>query len=193
MSAIGYGTAEARADVAWAVRPPRAHLRRVFLTCGVVLGAEIPLMLALDGSWQHALLPGYLILMVAFGAVFVLAAVTVAGFTAGVAAAGLVALDVVEVPVVLAGAAILAVACGLSPGWARVDTWQAARSMALTAGEEAAVSRAPLPAAGPHRPVGPGRRFSWRGDRVVAAFLVLAFPPAFAEFSLWFVGWVAQR
>jgi hypothetical protein len=193
MSAIGYGTAEARADVAWAIRPPRVQLRRVFLTCGAVLVAEVPLLLALDGSWQHALLPGYLILMVTFGAVFVLAAVTVAGFTAGAAGAGLVALGVVGLPLVLAGAAVLAVACGLAPGWARVETWQAARSMALTAGEEAAVSRAPLPVAGRHRPDGPGRRLSWRGDRVVAAFLVLAFPPAIAEFSIWFVGWVAQR
>ncbi|MGY1623185.1 hypothetical protein ACI789_13375 [Geodermatophilus sp. SYSU D00965] len=180
-----------RAD--WAVTPPRVSLRRVFTVCAVVLAAEVPLMQLLGRSWLETMLPGYVILMVAFGAVFVLAAVTVAGFTAGAAAAGLVVLGVVGLPLVLAGAAALAVLCGFSTGWTRVEAWQAARSVALTAGQEAAVARTPLPITGRHRPKGPGRRIAFRGDRAMAAFLVLAFPPAIASFSLWFVEWVASR
>lgn len=178
----------------WAVRPPRVRLGRVFLTCGVVLAAEIPLMHLTGRSWQETLLPGYAILVLAFGAVFCLAAVTAAGFTTGAAAAGLVVLHVVGLPVVLAGAAVLAVLCGLSPGWSRVETWQAARTAALTAGEEAAVARRPLGTlSGRHRASGPRVKAHWRTDRVLAAFLVLAYPPCIAGFSVWFVGWFAAR
>jgi hypothetical protein len=182
-----------RPDTSWALRPPRVPLRRVFLTCGLVLAAEIPLMLVMGGTWVDAMLPGYAILMVTFGAVFCFAAVTVAGFTAGAAAAGLLLLGAVDLLPVLGGAAVLALICGVAPGWARVEAWQAARSVALTAGEEAAVARAPLPVTGRHRINGPRQRISWRLDRVVAAYLVLAFPPAIAAFSLWFIGWVAGR
>jgi len=121
------------------------------------------------------------------------AACTVAGFPAGAASAGLVVLGVVGLLPVLGGAAALAVLCGFSTGWTRVEAWQAARSVALTAGQEAAGARTPPPITGRHRPGGPGRRIAFRGDRAVAAFLVLAFPPAIASFSLWFVEWVATR
>lgn len=186
-------TARPDADAARAlaaVRPPRVRLARVFLTCALVLCAEIPLMLVLGRSWQEALLPGYAILMAAFGAVFVMGAVTVAGFIAGAAAAGLVLLNLADLRPVLGGAALLAVACGVSPGWARVEAWQAARTRSLTAGEEAAVARRPLHVAGRHRVHGPRPRATWRTDRVIAAFLVLSFPPAIAAFSVWFIGWI---
>ncbi|MGK5113864.1 MULTISPECIES: hypothetical protein [unclassified Geodermatophilus] len=185
--------APARPDTSWAVRPPRVDLRRVFLTCGLVLAAEIPLMLVMGNTWDEAMLPGYAILMVTFGAVFCFAAVTVAGFTAGAAAAGLLVLGVVDLLPVLGGAAVLALVCGVAPGWARVEAWQAARSVALTAGEEAAVARTALPLTGRHRMKGPRQRLVWRLDRAFAAFLVLGFPPAIAAFSLWFIGWVAAR
>jgi hypothetical protein len=89
---------------------------------------------------------------------------------------------------------VLAILCGLSPGWSRVEAWQAARTQALTAGEEAAIARRPLAGLrGRHRVEGPRVKARWRSDRVVAAFLVLAYPPCIAAFSVWFVGWVASR
>ncbi|MGY1636159.1 hypothetical protein ACI78V_05845 [Geodermatophilus sp. SYSU D00742] len=185
--------ATGRPEETWAVRPPRVDLRRVFGVCGLVLAAEIPLMLLMGNSWVEALLPGYAILMVTFGAVFCLAAVTVAGFTVGAAAAGLLPLGVVGLLPVLGGAALLALLCGVAPGWARVEAWQAARSVALTAGEEAAVARTALPLTGRHRVTGPRRRLTFRPDRAFAAFVVLAFPPSITAVSLWFVGWVAER
>jgi hypothetical protein len=185
--------AAGRAATAWPVRPPRVDLRRVFLVCGAVLAAEIPLMLVMGNSWDEAMLPGYAILMVTFGAVFCFAAVTVAGFTAGAAAAGLLVLGVADLLLVLGGAAVLALVCGVAPGWTRVEAWQAARSVALTAGEEAGVARTALPLTGRHRMKGPRQRLTWRLDRAFAAFLVLAFPPSIAAFSLWFIGWVALR
>jgi hypothetical protein len=186
-------TAPGRPAATWAARPPRVDLRRVFLVCGLVLAAEIPLMLVMGNSWDEALLPGYAILMVTFGAVFCFAAVTVAGFTAGAAAAGLLVLGVVGLVPVLAGAALLALLCGVAPGWARVEAWQAARSVALTAGEEAGLARTALPLTGRHRMKGPRQKIVWRADRAFAAFLVLAFPPSIAALSLWFIGWVALR
>jgi hypothetical protein len=176
------------------VRPPRVRLARVFLTCGLVLGAEVVLLLVAGRDWHEALVPGYAVLTLAFAAVFVLGAVTVAGFVAGAASAGIVVLHLAGLPLVLAVAALVALLCGVSPGWARVEAWQAVRSQALTAGEEAAIARrAPQVAGGRHRVRGPRLRAGWRLDRVVAAFLVLAFPPAVAAFGLWFVGWVSSR
>ncbi|SFK97242.1 hypothetical protein [Geodermatophilus ruber] len=58
-------------------------------------------------------------------------------------------LGVVGLLPVLAGAAVVAALCGASSGWTRVEAWQAARSVALTAGEEAAVARTPPPITGP--------------------------------------------
>jgi len=193
MTAVLHET-RAGATPQWALRPPRIRLGRVFLTCGVVLGLEIPVMLWLGDDWRQLLLPGYAMLVLAFGAVFCLAAVTAAGFVTGAAAAGLIVAHVVGLPVVLAGAAVLAVLCGLSPGWSRVESWQAARTQALTAGEEAGIARRPLALPrGRHRVTGPRARISWRSDRVVAAFLVLAYPPCIAAFSVWFVSWAASR
>jgi hypothetical protein len=173
---------------------PRVPLRRVFLTCAGVLAAEVAVMLVLGEGWQATLLPGYAIILVAFGAVFCLAAVTVAGFITGAAGAGLLLLGAVDLLPLLGGAAVLALVCGIAPGWARVEAWQATRFQALTAGEEAAVARrAPPAAVGRHRIDGPKARIRWRTDRVFAAFLVLAFPPSVAAFSLWFVDWVSGR
>ncbi|WP_164702795.1 hypothetical protein, partial [Modestobacter sp. KNN46-3] len=33
----------------------------------------------------------------------------------------------------------------------------------------------------------------WRTDRVLAAFLVLAFHPLLAAFSVWFIDWMQRR
>ena len=173
---------------------PRVPMRRVLVVCAAVLAVETVVLLAADRSWDEVLLPGYLILMVAFGLVFCLGAVTVAGFAAGAAAAGLVVLHPGTLLPVLGGAALLALACGLAPGWVRVEAWQAARSRALTAEEEAAAAQRTLtgsPARGWAR--GLRVRDHWRTDRVVAAFLVLAFHPCVAAFSLWFVDWSAGR
>jgi hypothetical protein len=172
---------------------PRVPLRRVFLACAGVLAAEVALLLVLGKDWQATLLPGYAIILLAFGAAFCLGAVTVAGFITGAAGAGLLLLGAISLLPLLGGAAVLALICGVAPGWSRVEAWQAARFQALTAQEEAAASRRAVPTVGRHRIGGPSVRIAWRTDRVVAAFLVLAFPPAVAAFSLWFVGWVSSR
>ena len=174
--------------------PPRVPMRRVLAVCAVVLVGQSAAMLLTDRSVQDLLLPGYLILMAAFGLVFCLGAVTVAGFAAGAAAAGLVVLDQSALLPLLGGAALLAVGCGLAPGWARVEAWQAVRSRVLTAEEEAAVGQRALSA---DRSRGWSRgvrlRNYWRTDRVLAAFLVLAFHPTMAAFSLWFIDWTSRR
>jgi hypothetical protein len=186
--------AESRMRLAVTVTPPRVPMRRVLLVCAVVLVAETALLLVTDRALSDALLPGYLILMAAFGLVFCLGAVTVAGFATGLAAAGLVVLDQSTLLPLLGGAALLALACGFAPGWARVEAWQAAQSRPLTAEEEAAIAQ---------RSLGGDRRRSWasgvrlrnywRTDRVLAAFLVLAFHPVVAAFSLWFIDWTSRR
>jgi hypothetical protein len=173
---------------------PRVPLRRVVLTCGAVLAAEVLLMLVMGEDWRATLLPGYAIILLAFGAAFCLGAVTVAGFVTGAAGAGLLLLGTVGLLPLLGGAAALALICGLAPGWSRVEAWQEARFQALTAAEEAAAARRTARSTvGRHRVAGPSVRITWRTDRVVAAFLVLAFPPAVAAFSLWFVDWVSSR
>jgi len=186
--------AEARIRIASAATPPRVAMRRVLAVCAVLLAVETAVLLAADRSWHDVLLPGYLLLMVAFGLVFCLAAVTVAGFAAGAAAAGLVVLDHASLLPILGGAAALALACGIAPGWARVEAWQAAHSRALTAEEEASLARRSLTGSG-SRWWAPGVRLRnhWRADRVGAAFLVLAFHPCMAAFSLWFIEWTAAR
>jgi hypothetical protein len=187
----------AEARVALAVRsvtPPRVPMRRVLLVSTSVLAVETAVMLATGRPLHDTLLPGYLILLVAFGLVFCLGAVTVAGFAAGAAAAGLLILERASLPALLAGAALLALACGLAPGWARVEAWQATHSRPLTAEEEAAVAQRGL-TGGRHRGWTPGVRLRnyWRTDRVLAAFLVLAFPPSTMAFSVWFVDWTTSR
>jgi hypothetical protein len=176
-----------------ALSAPRVPLRRVFLTCGGVLAAEVALLLVMGEHWQAALLPGYAIILLAFGAAFCLGAVTVAGFITGAAGAGLLLLGAAGLLPLLGGAAVLALICGIAPGWSRVEAWQAARFQALTAQEEAVAARRSVPTVGRHRVDGPAVRIRWRTDRVVAAFLVLAFPPCVAAFSLWFVDWVSSR
>lgn len=134
----------------------------VAVAAGVGLLADVPSALLWPGSCLAAAL--------AFGAVFVLGAITVSGFAAGAATAGFTALDPGHLPLALAGTAVAALLCGVAPAWARVEAWQAARSAG---------------------PVAPAPR--WRTDRVVAAFLVLAFPPVFVTGALAFLGWTASR
>ena len=172
---------------------PRVQLSRVVLICSAFLAADVPLMLLNGEGWRQSLLPGYVIVLVAFGAVFCLRAVTVAGFVTGVAGAGLLLLGQAGLLELLAGAAVLAVVCGIAPGWSRVEAWQATRFHVLTAAEERTLGGRPPVAVGRHRLGGAGVRVTWRTDRVVAAFLVLAFPPSIAAFGLWFVSWVATR
>jgi hypothetical protein len=173
---------------------PRVPMRRVMTVSATVLAAEVVVMLATGRSLQEALLPGYAILMVTFGLVFCLGAVTVAGFAAGTAAAALLLLDVGSLLPILAGAVLLALVCGIAPGWARVEAWQATRARALTSEEEAAAAQRPVSGSGPRR-WAPGVRLRtyWRTDRVLAAFLVLAFPPSITAFALWFLDWTATR
>ena len=187
--------AEARMRLATrGATPPRVPMRRVLLASAAVLGVETAVMLATDRSLHDVLLPGYLILMVAFGLVFCLGAVTVAGFAAGAAAAGLVVVEHAALVPLLLGAALLALVCGFAPGWARVEAWQAQQSRPLTAEEEAAVGQRALDG-GRSRGWSPGVRLRnyWRADRVLASFLVLSFHPLMAAFSLWFISWSAAR
>lgn len=163
---------------------PRVPIRRASLAGALVLGTLTAALLATGRSPRDVLLSGSLVLAVACGLVFCLGAVTVAGFAAGTAAAGLVVLQPDALLPLLGGAALLALGCGLAPGWPRVEAWQAARSHPLGT-EEAA----PVPAADR----GPRLRDRWRSDRVLAAFLVLAFHPVLAASSLWFIGWTQRR
>jgi hypothetical protein len=186
--------AESRMRLAVSAAPPRVPIRRVLLVGTAVLAAETALMLVTDRALSDLLLPGYLIVMVAFGLVFCLGAVTAAGLAAGLAAAGLVVLDQGTLLPLLGGAALLSLACGVAPGWARVESWQAAQSRPLTAEEEAAIAQRAL-SADRRRGWSPGVRLRnyWRADRVLAAFLLLAFSPAMAAFTIWFLSWTAGR
>ncbi|WP_369137115.1 hypothetical protein [Modestobacter versicolor] len=187
--------AEARMRLAVSgVTPPRLPMRRVLGLSAAVLVVETAVMLVTGQSLHDVLLPGYLILMTTFGLVFCLGAVTVAGFAAGAAGAGLVVLQPGALLPLLGGAAVLALGCGFAPGWARVEAWQAAHSRPLTAEEEAAVGQRALDG-GRSRGWSPGVRLRnyWRTDRVLAAFLVLAFHPLLAAFALWFTHWSAGR
>jgi hypothetical protein len=187
--------AEARMRLATAgVTPPRVPMGRVLRLSAAVLAVETAVLLVSDRSLHDVLLPGYLILVVAFGLVFCLGAVTVAGFAAGAAAAGLVLIEPDALPLLLGGAALFALGCGFAPGWVRVEAWQAQHSRPLTSEEEAAVAQRALDG-GRSRGWSRGVRLRnyWRGDRVLAAFLVLSFHPLMAAFSLWFIGWTGSR
>jgi len=153
---------------------PREPVR---LPMGVVLVAVLAGLAVAAGAGlltdvpQALLWPGLCLLAaLVLGAVFVLGAITVSGFAAGAATAGLTALKPASLPWALAGTAVAALLCGVAPAWARVEAWQAARSAG---------------------PVAPAPR--WRTDRVVAAFLVLAFPPVFVTGAIAFVSWTATR
>ncbi|MCZ2824381.1 MULTISPECIES: hypothetical protein [unclassified Modestobacter] len=167
--------------------PPRVPIRWALLAGALLLGVQGAVLLATDRSVRDVLLPGHLVLIVAFGLVFCLGAVTVAGFAAGAAAAGLVVLQPDTLLPLLGGAALLALGCGLAPGWTRVETWQAAQSRPLSTEQEAAAT--------PQADRSRGRRLrdQWRSDRVLAAFLVLAFHPVLAAFALWFTDWMQRR
>ena len=158
--------------------PVRVPMPAVLLTSTGLVTAE-GVTGVLTGVPVDLLLTGVCATLVVIGAlVFVLGAVTLAGFAAGAAAAGIVVLGPDRLPAVLLGMAVVAVCCGVAPAWARVEAWQAARSTA-------AVATSSSPTRRPRR--GPARY--WRTDRVVAAFLVLAFPPVFLTGALAFVSW----
>ncbi|MCZ2836859.1 hypothetical protein [Modestobacter sp. VKM Ac-2985] len=167
--------------------PPRVPIRWALLAGAVALGVQGVVLLTTDRPVRDVLLPGHLALVVALGLVFCLGAVTVAGFAAGAAAAGLVVLQPDTLLPLLVGAALLALGCGLAPGWTRVEAWQAAQSHPLSADAEAPV----VPVADRSR--GQQLRDRWRSDRVFAAFLVLAFHPVLAACSLWFIDWTQRR
>ncbi|MBN1092446.1 hypothetical protein JKP75_07620 [Blastococcus sp. TML/M2B] len=140
------------------------------LAVGAVAGG----LLVAGRPWQDALLPGFALLLAAYGAVFCLRAVTVTGFLAGSAGAGLVIAGSIPLLGALAVAGVLAVACGGAPEWRRVEAWQSDRARM---GDSAP---------------GPVGRL-WRWDRVAAAFLVLSFPPAMAAFAEFFIAWSTSR
>ncbi|GHE13756.1 hypothetical protein [Klenkia taihuensis] len=149
------------------VRLPMAVVL-VLVLAGLAVAAGVGLLTDVPAA---LLWPGLCLLAaLVFGAVFVLGAITVSGFAAGAATAGVAALEPGHLPLVLAGTAGAALLCGVAPAWARVEAWQAARS------------------AGPAAPAP-----RWRTDRVVAAFLVLAFPPVFVTGAVAFVSWTATR
>ncbi|MCO7221617.1 hypothetical protein [Klenkia sp. PcliD-1-E] len=149
------------------VRLPMAVVL-VGVLAGLAVAAGVGLLTGVPGA---LLWPGLCVLAaLVLGAVFVLGAITVSGFAAGAATAGVVVLEPDHLPLVLAGTAVAALLCGVAPGWARVEAWQAARS------------------GGPPAPAP-----RWRTDRVVAAFLVLAFPPVFVTGAVAFVSWTATR
>lgn len=192
-AAVTRRTAGPRVQPATLAPPPRVPTRPVLLTGALLLGLQTGVLLATDRSLQDVLLAAHLLLIAAFGVVFCLGAVTVAGFATGAAAAGLVLLHPGALLPLLGGAALLALGCGFAPGWAQVEAWQAAHPRPLTA-EEAAAGQQALGvdrSRGRNRAVRLGRH--WRSDRVLAAFLVLSFHPVLAAFSLWFVDWMQRR
>ena len=174
--------------------PGRVPMGRLIGGSAGLLTAETGGLLAAGRSPEELLYAVCATVMVVFAVVFCLRAVTVAGFVAGIGAAGLVVVEPGWLPAVLLGAVGLAVVCGLAPGWSRVEAWQAQHSVALTAAQEATAGpvTAPAPAAGVR---GTARRVrgNWRSDRVLAALLVLVYPPLAASGAVWFVAWTASR
>ncbi|SFP58829.1 hypothetical protein SAMN05660464_3582 [Geodermatophilus dictyosporus] len=170
----------ARSAVPAPLPPEPVPMGRVTLACAalVALGAGVLLLFA--RPWTEVLAGACTVLAVAYAVVFCLGAVSVAGFVAGAGMAGVVLLVPGSLPVALAAALVVAVACGLAPGWARVEAWQATRTATPTAATSAS--------GGPGRVRGP-----WRTDRVLAAWLVLAFPPALTAAAVAFVSWSAAR
>ncbi|SCX61068.1 hypothetical protein SAMN03159343_0044 [Klenkia marina] len=174
-----------------AVAAPREPIR---VRMGVVLLAVLAVLVAelvagvLVGVPPHLLGVGMcLSTVVVFGLVFCFGAITIAGFAAGAGAAGVVVLEPGWLAPALLALAVMAVVCGLAPGWARVEAWQAVRSAPVgEAGQRALSSSAPTSL--------PSRlAVRWRTDRVVAAFLVLAFPPVFVTAAIAFITWTAHR
>jgi hypothetical protein len=155
------------------VTPVRVPPGRVALAVAVVVTLEAGL-LGLGVSGRTVLALGSATVGLAAALVFCLGAVTVAGFATGVAAAALMLVLGTGLLPVLAGALVVALGCGVAPGWRRVEAWQAARNGSAVAG---AADGAVL----------------WRTDRVLAAFLVLAFPPLVTVGALAFAAWSTTR
>ncbi len=173
--------------VASSAAPAQVPMARVTLACAGLVAVEVAAALLVGLPRHEALLGACSVLAIAFATVFCLGAVTVAGFLAGAGAAGVVLLVPGSLPATLGAALLVALACGTAPGWARVEAWQATRTSALTAAEEVAAARD----ASGDPPA--GLRALWRTDRVLAAFLVLAFPPGLTAAALAFVSWSAGR
>ena len=173
-------------------RPPiRVRLDRISALCAALLVVETATVMALSGTVETALGAGAGTVMIVFALVFCLRAVTVSGFIAAAGAAGLVLLEPGWLPPVLGGALLLAIGCGLSPGWVRVERWQAQSTTTPTMPKEVVSGAAASP---------DGRRTgarallgNWRSDRVVAVLVVLVFPPSAMAGALWFVTWMAGR
>ncbi|PRY51235.1 hypothetical protein LY71_102300 [Geodermatophilus tzadiensis] len=157
---------------------------RVTLACAALVALAAGVLLLLDRPWTEVVAGACTVLAVAYAVVFCLGAVSVAGFVAGAGMAGVVLAVPGSLPVALAAALAVAVGCGLAPAWARVEAWQATRTSAGTAAEEAATSASVVPQRLPGL---------WRTDRVLAAWLVLAFPPALTAAAAAFVTWSAGR
>lgn len=162
--------------------PIRVPMAPVLLGCLALVTVELVVALLTRTPLHTALVGGCLSLVVVFGSVFAFGAITIAGFAAGAGAAGVVVLEPGNLLLTLLVLALVAVVCGIAPGWARVEAWQALRSAGATPDSAARSSRLP------------GRlAVLWRTDRVVAAFLVLAFPPVFVTGAVAFVQWTATR
>lgn len=173
-------TGQARAEVRSPIRIP---MSAVLLGCAGLAAVELVAALLTGLSLHAALVAVCATVVLVFGAVFSLGAITIAGFATGAGAAGVVVLEPGHLVRTLVVLALIAVLCGLAPGWARVEAWQAARS-----------GGSPPATSGDRRSRLPGRlAVLWRTDRVVAAFLVLAFPPVFVTGALAFVSWTAGR
>jgi hypothetical protein len=162
--------------------PARVGVARALLTCTPVVAVVVGLLAVLGLPVAGLVVAGCLVVAAAFGAAFVWAGVSVAGFVAGAAAAGIVVAEPGSVLAVLFGAAVVALACGIAPGWERMEAWQAARTN-RSAGEAT------------NRPAPAGRRWwrRWRTDRAVAAYLVLVFPPGTAAAAAVLLEWMGTR
>jgi hypothetical protein len=166
-------------------RPARLRVDRALLLCAPLVAVVVVGLAALGVPARGLVVGGLLVLVAAFGAAFVWAGVSVAGFIAGAAGAGIVVAEPGHLPGVLGGAAVLALACGVAPGWARVEAWQATRTnrSIRSSGDGSARSAA-----------GGGRWWHrWRSDRVLAAYLVLVFPPGTAAASAVLLEWMSHR
>ena len=184
--------APAQADVAPDVAPDlpdpiRVRMGIVLLAVLAVLVAELVAGILVDVP-LHLLGVGMcLSTVVVFGLVFCFGAITIAGFAAGAGAAGVVVLEPRHLVPALLALAVMALVCGLAPGWARVEAWQAVRSAPVGENGQKALGR-PAATSLPSR-----LTVRWRTDRVVAAFLVLAFPPVFVTAAIAFITWTGHR
>ena len=187
--------AAAAARISAAPAPLRVRMGRIVGLCALLLALEAGGTLSLGQHLDLALHIACGTVMVVFALVFCVYAVTVAGFIAGLGAGGMVLLEPGWLLPLLGGAVLLALACGIAPGWARVEYWQSLRSAPLTALEEAAVSQLPV-APGQHgrlRATGHRLASCWRADRVFAAFLVLVYPPLATAGAVAFTAWTVSH